>query len=415
MQKRTNRIQLLGLLFLMTIASTAQNSVNSPYTRYGYGEIANHSFGAGRSMGGIGIGLRSSNQINPMNPASYSNMDSMTFLFDFGASFQFSKFKEGTNKQTDMNGNVDYIAMQFPIFKRVAFSAGLLPYSHVGYKFGEVKTSPDGQRYTESFQGAGGLNQLYGGLSIEIWKKRLSIGSNINYVFGTINQSARIDYLSDATTSVIRSKSTELKDVLFDFGLQFVQPVSKTDQFVVGLTYTPKKQFKNKRFTQEQNGSEIVSSDTTTNLAHETPLGYGFGISYTKANKFIAALDFSFQEWSKVAFDGKMNEFNNRSRIAAGFELIPNLYSRPYINRIRYRAGLNYTNSYIKVNSNGYKEFGATLGAGFPISDARSFVNFSVEYVKIVPDIKTMINEDYFRMTLSFTFNEYWFFKRRVD
>jgi hypothetical protein len=135
-----------------------------------------------------------------------------------------------------------------------------------------------------------------------------------------------------------------------------------------------------------------------------------------RANKFIAAVDFSLQEWSKASFNGQPDRFNDRSKVSAGFEIIPNLYSRPYLNRVRYRAGLSYTNSYIKVkDGNGYKEYGATLGAGFPISDARSFVNFSLEYVKVQPDVKTMINENYFKVTLSYTFNEYWFFKRKVD
>jgi hypothetical protein len=76
---------------------------------------------------------------------------------------------------------------------------------------------------------------------------------------------------------------------------------------------------------------------------------------------------------------------------------------------------LSYANSYIQVDGNNYREFGATLGLGFPISDGRSFVNVSFEYVKIKPQQKTMIDENYLRLTLSYTFNEYWFFKRKMD
>ena len=117
MQKRISLIIVAGFLLLLSIPLMAQNGTNSPYTRYGYGDLANRSFGAGRSMGGVGIGLRSSRQINPMNPASYSSIDSMTFLFDFGASAQLSWFNDGVNKQNDINGNVEYMAMQFPIHR----------------------------------------------------------------------------------------------------------------------------------------------------------------------------------------------------------------------------------------------------------------------------------------------------------
>ena len=415
MQKRSNLIILLGIMLLGTVALPAQNGTNSPYTRYGYGDLANRSFGAGRSMGGIGIGLRSSRQINPMNPASYSCMDSMTFLFDFGASFQASLYKDEKNKQNSLNGNVEYMAMQFPLFKRVAMSAGLIPFSQIGYRFGEAKTSEDGQDYIEAFEGTGGLNQLYAGLSIELWKKRLSVGSNINYLFGSISHTAQAEITSSGSTGVRDIKTTKLRDVTYDLGLQYVQPLSKTDNLIVGLIYTPKRQLKNDHYKTVFNGNELISADTITGLAYDIPAGYGLGFSYVKERKLIVAADFTFQEWSKAAYAGEKDKFNNRSKITAGFELIPNYYSQPYINRIRYRAGLNYSNAYIKINGSGYKEYGATVGAGFPISDERSFVNFSLEYVKRFPDYKTMINENYFRATLSFTFNEIWFFKRKVD
>ena len=151
-----------------------QNNTSSPYTRLGYGDLADRSFGAGRAMGGVGIGLRSPKQINPMNPASYSCMDSLTFIFDFGASFQSARYSDGTNKYKNLNGNIEYLAVQFPITRWLAMSAGLLPYSFVGYKFGQV-LEENGLQYTNTYSGSGGLNQVYGGLSIDIWKKRLAV------------------------------------------------------------------------------------------------------------------------------------------------------------------------------------------------------------------------------------------------
>mgnify|MGYP001732946352 CR=1 FL=1 len=108
----------------MLLPLMAQNNTNSPYTRFGYGDLGERSFGAGRAMGGVGYGLRSPKQINPMNPASYSCMDSLTFLFDFGVAGQLSWFDDGNARQNDINGNVEYIAMQFPIHRRIALSFG---------------------------------------------------------------------------------------------------------------------------------------------------------------------------------------------------------------------------------------------------------------------------------------------------
>lgn len=413
MRKRINLLIVSGLLFSLTVSLTAQNKTNSPYTRYGYGDLSNRSFGAGRSMGGVGIGLRTPNQINPMNPASYTSMDSMTFLFDFGASMQFSWYDDGTNKQNNTNGNVEYMAMQFPLHKQVAMSIGLMPYSHVGYKYGATKTAEGGQIYYDTYEGTGGLNQLYAGLSMDIWKKRLSIGANINYMFGSVTHSAMTSYASDNSTSVAKGGEFKINDVTFDLGVQYTHPVTKTERLVAGLTYTPKKRLNNKSYEVVSNMESVV--DTITGLTYDVPTGLGIGFSYVKDYKCILAADFTYQHWGNASFADRKNEFQNRWKVSTGFEYTPNLFSGTYLKFIRYRAGLSYANSYIQVDGNDYKEFSATLGLGFPISDHRSFVNVSFEYVNINAQHKSMIDENYLRLTLSYTFNEHWFFKRKVD
>jgi hypothetical protein len=339
-------------------------------------------------------------------------MDSMTFLFDFGASVQSSWYDDGTNKQQNINGNVEYMAMQFPLHRRVAVSAGLLPYSHVGYDFEDTKTA-NGQQYTEAFAGKGGLNLLYGGLSFDLWTKRLSVGGNINYLFGSINHGATTKYMSsDPTTSVIKEKEIRFSDAIFDFGLQYTQPLSKTESMILGLIYSPKKRLNNDSYEHISSSGSTID---TINRNYDIPTGYGIGLSYVKDNRLIVAGDFAYQGWEKITFDGDDNVFKNRIKINAGAEFIPNQFSRPYLNRVRYRVGVSYTGSYIQVQGNGYREYGATAGFGFPISDTRSYVNISFEYLNIKPESKTMINENYLRMTLSYTFNEHWFFKRKVD
>ena len=72
------------LLMMVTGTAIAQNNTNSPYTRYGYGDLSDQSFGNSKAMGGIAFGLRDGAQINPTNPASYTAIDSLTFLFEGG-------------------------------------------------------------------------------------------------------------------------------------------------------------------------------------------------------------------------------------------------------------------------------------------------------------------------------------------
>jgi hypothetical protein len=69
----------------------------------------------------------------------------------------------------------------------------------------------------------------------------------------------------------------------------------------------------------------------------------------------------------------------------------------------------------INGKKGGYDEYGVSLGLGVPMNDRRSFLNFAFEYTTIQPELKTLIKEQYFKITVSYTFNELWFFKRKVQ
>ena len=49
---------LVLLLTILSGAAVAQNNTNSPYTRYGYGQLSEQGSSNSRAMGGIAYGLR---------------------------------------------------------------------------------------------------------------------------------------------------------------------------------------------------------------------------------------------------------------------------------------------------------------------------------------------------------------------
>ena len=61
-----------------------QLTPSSPYSRYGLGDLQSSAFGRATAMGGAGIASRYNLQINSANPASYTAIDSLNFLFEFG-------------------------------------------------------------------------------------------------------------------------------------------------------------------------------------------------------------------------------------------------------------------------------------------------------------------------------------------
>ena len=130
-----NYKRLISALIILTFTglTIAQTSTNSPYTRYGFGSLADQGFGNSKAMGGIAYGLRNGYQINASNPASYTAVDSLTFLFDAGMTLQNANFKEGNIKTNAKNSSFDYLAMQFRLWKRMGMAVGFLPFSTVGY------------------------------------------------------------------------------------------------------------------------------------------------------------------------------------------------------------------------------------------------------------------------------------------
>lgn len=405
---------LVALSILPHIAFT-QNSTNSPYTLYGYGSLADKAFASQRAMGGIGYGVRSPHLINPMNPASYSNIDSLTFMFDMGAMAQFAWFEDETGKKRKINGNLEYIALQFPLIKKMGFGAGLEPVSYVGYRFGGLEAWDSGEGYdVVEYSGNGGLSKVYGALSYDLFD-RLSLGVKVAYLYGDIIHS-KVAYTSEpgsyttAWTDTLRAAG-----LLYDFGLQYRQPVGKNKTLVVGLTCSPKLPFHGGIKEGVAIGSTGISNYSTTDSVFEMPESYGIGFTWNKLYHYTFGADVLFQRWDDAKFYDQKHALNNRLKINLGGEYIPNLMTNRYYNRIRYRAGLNYTNSYLKIKDSGYREYGAGIGFGLPTVDRRSYVNLAFEYSLIVPEVKTYIKEQYFKLTLSYTFNEAWFFKQKLQ
>src|ERR1035437_10356400 len=102
-----NKLLLLVLASIIFAQFTnSQNNTNSPYTRFGYGDISDNNNGEQRAMGGVAIGSRSPFSINTVNPASYSSVDSLTFMFDIGTSVLGSRFSDTNSSKTTFNSNL---------------------------------------------------------------------------------------------------------------------------------------------------------------------------------------------------------------------------------------------------------------------------------------------------------------------
>lgn len=422
--------KFLGCLLLaaVTTAVWAQGSTNSPYSQYGFGEMAPLGAGMNRAMNGVGFGLHRGNQVNPLNPASYASVDSLTMLFDMGVSGQVTNMNENGNKLNARSASFDYVLGSFRACKNVGVTFGVLPLTNVGYKYTASNYLPEVETTVASTnEGDGGLHELFIGAGWRI-AKPLSIGVNVGYLWGGYNR-----YVTSSSSSAINNLSkvysADVSNYKLSVGLQYDIPFGKEDQLTLGLTYGLGHKLKaDAECLIVSTNSTISKSDTTRLVCEnglELPHTFGAGFTYTHGTKWTVGADAELQKWGSTKFPQytggaytlTSDGMKDNLRLAVGGEYCPRWNSRYLYQRIRYRLGAGYVAPYYKINGqDGPCQLSVSAGFGIPIQNGynnRSLLNISAQWVNQSAD--GFIKENTFRVNIGLTFNERWFAKWKVE
>ena len=414
--KAFKQIFTILTILIAFVGAKADNGINSPYSRYGLGILTNQSLGINRQMGGLGYGLRSDSYINILNPASFSQADTLTMLFEAGFTLQDIYFRENGKGTNTLNASFDYIAMQFRLCKGLGMSIGFLPYSTVGYSFSSISSEGTQNEYTTTYAGSGGIYQPYVGLGWQPFKG-LSIGATASYLYGDIAH--EISYnLTNSDVDNYKSYTAKLKSYKLDFGLQYYATIAKKHDIVIGGTYS---------LGHDMNAEatktvvEASTSETTPiNEGFQLPHTYGGGFTYCYNKQWKFGADYTLQQWGTSTFFGDDDKGIDRYKISAGIEYSPNEMSNKFHKMISYRGGLYFAQPYTIVNgNNGCNEYGVSAGLSLPIMNRNNkynnaLVHISGQYIHMSPKSAGLIAENYFRLNIGITFNEAWFMKLKV-
>jgi hypothetical protein len=430
--RRKNMNKFIGCLVvsaLTTMPAFAQSGTNSPYSQYGLGDLADEGVGFNKGMGGVGYGFRKGNEVNPLNPASYASIDSVTMIFDGGLSGQITNFKEGGQKLNAKSGGFDYLTGAFRLIRHVGVTFGVMPYSNIGYSYSTSTRLEDmSTTLTGSYNGDGGINQLFVGAGVQVLKS-LSVGFNAAYIWGEIERTIKTGGSSSINT-LYKEYSASISNYKLDFGIQYTLPVNKKDEITLGAVFSPgHKLHADPTCRIISANSTIIKSDTTTYTITnglEIPTSFGVGLAYSHDQKLRVGADFKFQKWGSIDFPA----FDNNSytlhsgilkdsyKVNVGAEWIPNPRStRSILHHIRYRVGAGYTTPYYYINGqDGPKDLQLSLGIGVPIMNGynnRSILNVSAQWQHRSAD--NLITENTFRLNIGLTFNERWFSKMKIE
>ncbi len=419
------------ILFLFPIKQGfSQNSFNSPYSSFGLGDLTFTGFTRNQAMGGISLGIRNPDYIDYSNPASYSARDSLSMLFEFGVSLQASQVATEDKSDVPWDMNFSHLAFSFPVHKKVAVGAGLVPFSLISYNFidnirdGDDDYDPDFGELDYIFRGEGGMSQIFFGASYMV-ARNLSIGVNTNFIFGNMLSLQTISFLEETNSFNPKIQEEDLiSGFNFSLGLQYYTDLGNDWRIVAGGKYTKQSKINVRTEFLKTNvllltgtGAIIdtLESRTSSKTKETFPSNYGIGFSVGKGEKFQIGLDYKGTQWKNSTILNSDSLANSNS-LLFGMEYTP----RPrnfnmYLQRIHYRLGAYYTNSYLKVHGNQINDSGITFGVGLPIGRVGSSFNLAFNYGRRGSKQNNLILENHGMITFSLSLYDVWFRKFKYN
>lgn len=438
-----------ALFCLITFAAWAQPKQNSPYSRFGIGDLLTQSFVHQTAMGSQSAAFHDPYHLNLQNPASYAFLRSTAF--ETGLFAKYSHLQDSTgNTKNNWTGNISYLALGFTLKSPInevldreknpwKFGMGfaLTPYSIVGYNIETAQTLSDVGSVETTFQGSGGTYRLQWSNAVRY--KYTAFGATLGWMFGKTsydNTTTFIDSLLPTFQDNIR-QDIGIHGFVWNVGLQHDIPLAyaennkdvMTKWITLGATAESNHKLRTvsdgffiRSIGRLSNGTysnaDTLRQDIDVRENLTLPAAFTLGFQYVNVDKWKLGAQFGYEKWSAYESEARPQTFRNSLSLSAGFEYIPDFasYNR-YLKRVRYRFGGYYRQDPRVVNSKGIDDVGVSFGFGFPIVLPRqqtSFVNSAFEFGKLGGG--SVIEETYFRISLGFTLNDNtWFYKRRFE
>jgi len=438
MNYRHKSILLLGFLAIF-LNNHAQ--VGSPYSQFGFGNNQNKGFEQSKAMGGIGIGLRSNYQLNNLNPASYTGLDSLTVIYALGLNSGYNKIESSVDKMIRTDTKFGYFVMGFKGNKHWGSSFGVAPVTSVDYTYMYSDSNDVNGRMDYYLYGTGGLNEVYWGNSFLI-TPNLSLGINASYIFGEIEKVTTMvlaeDYVYGDNTKVQRKM--HVSDLKFNYGIQYKFNLKEKSSLIIGAVFENKMQLNSKEsilagtvagtselnedfykdiYILSNNKSELLTTVVDTSNIKSSislPNAFGIGFTYNYKDIWIVGADVIKQNWSEIQNDFYNASYNDLIGLKVGMEYTPDLNSvNHYLKRIHYRFGGHYTKSQLEVRNTQINDYGLSLGFGLPLRSTKTAFSLSFEAGQRGTLEQNLLRETYGIISLNISLSDIWFIKRKIN
>lgn len=447
MRKRKRSALLLSqfsFLFIL-FAATAMAQNNSPYSRYGLGDVVPNTNIVNRGKGSITAGERDFLHINFNNPASYSEFQAVKetkskkivsgrVLLDAGLNLESRTLQQpkAANKFTATDLYFSYLQIGVPLRKGWGLAFGLRPLSRIGYKINEGSRVPNIDSTFTEYEGSGGSYLPTIGTGVAI--KNLSIGVNVGYLFGRREISTSRAFVNDTVLyyNSLHKSATSFGSLYANAGLQYKIELNKHHYLNIGASGNLKQTIKASQditvgtFTEDPNSTSRLT-DTVYKINNVKGkiiypasfiIGFTTGGTNDKYGSWQLGADVVHTSWDDYRFYGMKEAVQSNTQIRVGGEFRPEL-TRAYTSAITYRAGFYAGNDYVTAGGKLFA-WGASFGLGLPVSNQTrlsqqfTIVNLALEYNSRGTN-KNPLKENMFRLSVGLNFSDLWFSKRKYD
>ncbi len=425
---RRNKLYLLVILAVSSITTYAQTGINSPYSRYGLGQLNSENMNTiSMSMGGLSLAIHDPTALNPANPASYGSLDSASFLFEIGVGGNITTLKTNALSESGYDATLSYIFAGFPITRWWKSGIGIMPYSKIGYNIEVLVEVENFSDVVHSFNGEGGLNQIFWGNGFNVTNK-LRAGVDITYLFGQASRSSTVYYPDSVYIFGTRVESkVRGGGFIFDYGIQYDIDINNTTQATIGLTYANKfnlnatRTYLSKTIIGGYDEEVEYVKDTIRYISDEKgtiiiPQRLGFGFAIKKENSWLIGADFEWQNWEEYEVYDVPDTLINSFHVTLGGEYRPkhtNISS--LFKRMVYRGGIRYNQSYLEFGDDRINEFGISFGVGLPMKKSKTALDIGIEIGRRGTTNNSLIQENFVNLSLGVSIQEHWFHKRKYQ
>lgn len=415
----------------------AQSLGNSPYSKIGLGDLRLPILAHQQGMGGTGVSFTMPFFVNNLNPASLGRLSKVkNTIFEAGVNGQFKQLKEGEATQQDFGGGLDYLSIAFPVSNQMGANFGITSLSSVSFEnnFTRSVTNSDFS-YTETYQGGGGLTNLYVGLGFEPTKNfradtlkyRFSFGLRANYIFGAITDNVVTKVQTNSQTDYFsaRYNRTGYSDFTFEVSTLHSLKLKKEHKLNFGVNVAIPRDLNVKRYEviNRRNGLDPATNIDTTLLQDNQdakikfPMRISTGISIEKEYKWMVGADFSVQDWSSFQNVGVSDTLTQSYTLSLGGQFIPDFTSvaKGFWRRTMFKAGVSFTQTPTRIRGTSINDLSASIGASIPFGRGGAILNMALIGGKRGTLEKGLIQENYFRVHIGATINDRWFIKPKFN